>query len=279
MAAEGRIFSLDQPKTRRDILRAGCGCAFVALTCKATPSEAATQNFKGCLLTAAGYHLYRLQGEPVYPVTDSMIARNRYFRTTGDVGLDRDLDRALGMVADTFKVNPAFGFYDPSKFPYDERNDDSLRLNAWAVQRDTDILGTRGTVGFAWDLFQQELKYDSTGTSLMAIVAHEFGHILQFYRRHFAKLNVGVPLKSETNADFLSGYFLGLRGRQLRSWRFEPAGQYFIRAGRQTEGNPNRDHGNIQERLDAAEAGFRTGLLENKPLDDAVRAGLEYVQA
>jgi hypothetical protein len=89
---------------------------------------------------------------------------------------------------------------------------------------------------------------------------------------------VGRPLKSEINADYLSGYFLGTRKLKNPSLHFERAGDFLIRRGRPEDGNPNRTHGNARERLDASEAGFRVAYVERKSLDHAISAGLEYVQ-
>ena len=128
-------------------------------------------------------------------------------------------------------------------------------------------------------MFHREFyEYNRTGFTIMAIVAHEFGHVFQMDRGYIDSIRVGRPLKSEINADFLAGYFLGMRKRQIPSLRFENAGKLFIRLGSPVNDDSERTHGNAQERLDAAEAGFRTAYLENKSLNDAVRAGLEYVR-
>ncbi len=211
----------------------------------------------------------------MYAVADGLVARNRYWHTTGDRAIDRDLDRALGVVADLFGIYPAFGFYDPSNLQNPvgvERNG----MNAFASPENTDIPGTKSTVGFGWDLFRNEFyQYDNSGVSVMAIIAHEFGHVVQFNRDYFWQIQHGAPLKTEINADFLSGYFLGMRKLAVPSMRFQSAGECFMRNG-DTSGTL-RTHGDPRERLDAAEAGFRVAYVENKSLDDAVRAGLEYV--
>jgi hypothetical protein len=214
----------------------------------------------------------------MYPIADGMISRNRHFRTTGDPSIDRDLDRALSTIADLFDVNPAFGFYDPAMFP--NRVAEGNVMNAFATQEDTDIPDTHGTVAFGWDLFKTEFyQYDGTGMSIMAIAAHEFGHVLQGKIGYLDSIRNGTPLRTEINADFLAGYFLGSRKRAIPSLRFQKAGDLFIRMGLPGNDDPNRTHGNSRERLDAAEAGFRLAYVENKTLADAVRAGLEYVGA
>jgi hypothetical protein len=226
--------------------------------------------FDGCLLTSEGYKQYRSLGEGLYPIAESLIARNRHTHTTGDPAIDRDLDRALGVIADSFGVNPAFGFYDPAKLQ-NPVGIETNGMNAFASPENTDIAGTRGTVGFGRDLFLREFyQFDNSGMTLMAIIAHEFAHILQQDRGHIPTIRVGYPLKSETNADFLAGYFLGARKRRIPSLRFQKAGELFVRLG-------GGDHGTSQQRLDAAEAGFRVAYVENKSLDDAVQVGLRYI--
>jgi len=271
MAAEVDDRYLRQPQTRRGVLRTCCGCASAALIANTTTAAtAAPRLFEGCLLTPAGYERYRSLGEGLYPVAEGLISRNRHWHTTFDPAIDRDLDRALGVVADLFGVNPAFGFYDPAKLQ-NPVGIETNGMNAFASPENTDILGTRGTVGFGWDLFHREFyQFDNSGLTMMAIIAHEFGHILQQDRGHLPAIKVGYPLKSEINADFLSGYFLGSRKQRLPSLQFRKAGELFARLG-------GADHGTSQERLDAAEAGFRVAYVENSSLDDAVRAGLEYI--
>jgi hypothetical protein len=240
-------------------------------------SAATSKYFDGCFITPGGYEKFRSHGDGVYSLADGLMARNRHFRTTGDSALDRDLDRALSIVADLFEVTPAFGFYDPSRF---SDGPEIRRLNAFATGEATDIPGTRGTVAFGWDLFREEFyEHDRSGLTIVAIVAHEFAHILQGNRGYLPSLRVGVPYKSEIHADFLAGYFLGTRKRKIPSLRFERAGDMYLRQGRHEDGNPVRTHGNSRERIDAAEKGFRLAYVDNKGLDDAVRAALEYVRA
>jgi hypothetical protein len=278
MAASNRTVNFGRPTTRRSFLRTAGGCACAALTCRlATTAKAAPRYFEGCFITSDGYREYRSQRAGAYHVSDGLFARNRHFRTTGDSSMDRDLDRALGIIADLLGVNPAFGFYDPARFQ--SGVSEGNIMNAFATHENTDIPGTSGTVAFGWDLFQKEFyQHDNSGTSIMAIAAHEFAHILQGQRGYLSDIRTGYPLKSEINADFLAGYFLGVRKRRVPSLRFQKAGDLFIRLGNSANRDPRRTHGNSTERLNSAEAGFRVAYVKNGSLDDAVRAGLEYVE-
>jgi hypothetical protein len=200
-----------------------------------------------------------------------MFTKNGYFRNTGDPDVDRQLDRAIKIAANILQVRPAFGFIDPDKFS--DRQLDGM--NAFASTRDADIPGTRGIVAFGMTKFRSELHgYDESGTTVMAIIAHEFGHILQNYRGYLASIRT---LQCEINADFLSGYYLGVRKHQVSSVSFEKAAELFNRLGRAESGNPNRTHGDPNERVSAAAAGFKAGFSQNMNLEDAVRAGLAYI--
>jgi hypothetical protein len=254
--------------TRRDVLHLSCG--YAALTCAPATGHAASRYFAGCLLTSAGYQQYQTQGESLSSVSVGMFARNRHWHTTGDPSLDADFDRALVVIADLFSVNPAFGFYDPARLqnPIEEERNG---MNAFARPENTDIPGTRGTVGFGWDMFLQEFyQHDNTGLTLMTVIAHEFAHVLQHDRGYLNAIKIGQPLKSEINADFLSGYFLGTRKLRIPSLQFQKAGDLLMRKA-------GGDHGTPQQRLKAAEAGFRVAYVEKKSVDDAVQAGLRYI--
>jgi hypothetical protein len=52
--------------------------------------------------------------------------------------------------------------------------------------------------------------------------------------------------------------------------QFRNAGELFARLG-------GGNHGTSQQRLDAAEAGFRVAYVENRSSNDAVRVGLDYI--
>jgi hypothetical protein len=207
-----------------------------------------------------------------------LFERSRHFRSTGESTLDRDLEKGLELISENFSVRPAFGFYNPNDLRYHDGDAEKLIMNAWATSEDTDIPGTSGTVAFGWDLFQDEFhNHDPTGVSIMAVAAHEFAHIWQGASGNLNRLRVGHPRKSEINADFLAGYFLGSRKLARRSLSFKSAGDLFDRLGSLAEGNPNRTHGNRTERLDAAEAGFRIAYIERRDFQFATAAGLEYV--
>jgi hypothetical protein len=263
--------------TRRQFLASGSAACVI---CGSVPSVAhadATRDFDGCFISPPAFDRFRSSEVGFSAIVDGLFSRTRHFRSTGDAALDRDLDRALQMISDSFAVRPAFGFYDPRDPRFSEHDPERDIMNAWASAEATDIPGTWGTVAFGWDLFQEEFQHDTSGVSIIAVAAHEFAHTWQQRSGNIGRLRVGYPRKSEINADFLSGYYLGSRKLKNRKLSFKAAGELFDRLGSHSEGNDKRSHGNRKERLDAAEAGFRVAYLEGRDFSYATAAGMEYV--
>jgi hypothetical protein len=184
-------------------------------------SFAAQNVFQGCLISPGGYRQFRNSAEGLYSSSDNLIQRNRHFRTTGDGSLDRDLDRAFGVVADLFGISPAFGFYDPSQFQ-NAGGMESNVMNAFATPEDTDIRGTHGTVGFGWDLFQREFyQFDNTGMSIMAIAAHALPTARTEYRKRLCGIDQSArPRALEDGQGFFDPVFVWItliRGLTVRA--------------------------------------------------------------
>lgn len=208
-----------------------CG-SFIANTAPATPLLA-----RGCFLTNDGFNEYRSQHQPVYAVTDTLVG-SRSSPSTGNAEIDRQLDRAIKVAADILQVNPTFTFYDPDRL----RGENELKgMNAFAWPIGI-VPGTKGLVGFGITRFRSELYgYDDTGTTVMSIIAHEFGHIIQFNRNYW---NDVKGLLCEINADFLAGYYLGRRRLLVPNLEITRATDLFQRLGKPGNGNAGRDHGN-----------------------------------
>ena len=120
--------------------------------------------------------------------------------------------------------------------------------------------------------------YDETGTTIICIVSHEFSHTLQYYRGYLAAMRQSISsLGVENNADFLSGYYLGVRAQRVRSLDMQTVLDFYARIGRPGNGKSDRDHGNSAERVEAVSAGLAIGLDQKKVLDDAVQASWQHV--
>jgi hypothetical protein len=239
--------------TKRELLLVG-GCAVCGALIgqSMTSARASGRLFEGCFISPEAFQQFRTEHQRMRSPKEGLIPKNKYDRTTGDQEVNRKLDRAMRGVAELFKVKPAFGFYDPKKYH------DEPAMQAWFIREDTDIPGTRGTVGFANDLFSSELnEYDKSGSTIMAIIAHEFAHVAQgnlgYLKEENKGLKRGNPQMSEIHADFLAGYFLGTRKRQYPQLSFVKAKELFIRLGAENflraENLPSRTHGTSKERL------------------------------
>jgi hypothetical protein len=196
--------------TRRKILELSCGCAAFSAIGFTTSNAQTSRSASGCILTPLGFQAYRAKGYGLSTVGD-IFTQGVALHSTGKAELDRQLNHAVKVAATTLEVNPAFGFFEPAKFTRAEIEFPSMGAFAWP--RDVpDVPGTRGVVGIGLTRLRTELYgYDETGTTVMAIVAHEFGHVLQ---REYGYIDKVSDLARENNADFLSGYYLGTRKRR-----------------------------------------------------------------
>ena len=187
--------------------------------------------------------------------------------TTGNRVLDRSLGRALVRLSELFSERPGFGFVDDFGAP-----------NAYATDQ-TLVRGTWGTVCFGQTLFSDLMdRYDDQGLAIMAVAAHEFGHIAQFRSgidKQLLRYQHTVK-RVELHADFLSGYFLGVRKRQQPSISVREAGHALYQIG-DYEFNDENHHGTPDQRVAAAETGFWLGRDGIADYDQAFTSGVEYI--
>jgi hypothetical protein len=235
------------------------------------PAFAST--LRGCLISRDGFSTIHRAATSFGNARVSLFDRAKHIRTTGDPMLDRALDASIKRLADLFGQVPAFGFYREDDHP------NVSAMNAFATPEGTDIPGTWGTVGFGTTLFQREMgQYDRGGSTIVAIIAHEFGHIWAMRAGVMDTLNAGqhTVKRSELHADFLAGYFLGTRKRTEPGLSLQSAGDLFNRIGDYNL-NDEDHHGTPAERVVAAEEGFKVSYLQGKDARYAFNAGLEYV--
>ena len=114
--------------------------------------------------------------------------------------------------------------------------------------------------------------------SVMATMAHEFAHIAQFRSGavdHLANAHATAKYV-ELHADFLLGYYLGVRKRQEPSVSLWASGQSLFEIGDYKFNDP-RHHGTPQERTSAAEAGFELGQEDGVTFKEAFSGGMDIV--
>lgn len=171
--------------------------------------------------------------------------------TTGVVTTsgNRDLDAALGVLlvnmSGFFDVRPEFGFIDETGGP-----------NAFASRRSLNGYPD-GTVAFGRRLLQIEMRKPGGDFSVMAICAHEFGHVRQFRDGMFDRVaRAGLPgYCNELHADYLAGAFIAFWKSRMRPADFLRIGDTWRGLG-STDFNDPGSHGTMVQRVAAIEAGF-----------------------
>ncbi len=248
--------------SRRDLLAfSGMAIAGWAVAVRAASDAPAA----GChLMTPVG----RL-GVGSGNVVPTLQADQKLITSSGDVDLDHYLGRALLRLAEQFEVYPGFGFFD-----------DSNAENAFASP-ETKISKTSGTVIFGVNLFRDTLQsFQDQGIAVIAVCAHEFGHIYQYKSGFYDKLTTNLGLKTvklaELHADYLAGFFLAGRKAAYPSLDLQGAGALFEKLG-DTEFNNPEHHGTPALRVTSIEAGFKFGRKSQQEILVAAAAGGEFV--
>lgn len=188
-------------------------------------------------------------------------------RTTGNRDLNKQLDAALQRIARTFKVWPQVGFYDDGDNP-----------NAIAIWYEEGGKRTYAVV-FGKNYFTKLLTYDPTGITFLQTAAHEFAHVWMYQSGQLDALLKDQPTvkRAELHADFLSGYYLGLRKRDNPRASFRSAGMKRWESG-DTYFEHQHHHGTPKQRLAAAEKGFRMGFLQGAKPSVAFDAATRFVK-
>lgn len=185
----------------------------------------------------------------------TLVQNGRIFFPSGNIALDNfNQQEGLSLVA-TFQLSPRM-FYLVDSPP-----------NAYATPEIANALGPDGTILFGMNMMRDQLGKDPNGGSVVAIMAHEFGHLAQF-RGGFRE----TGKRPELHADFMAGWYLNLRGRY--AWvNLMPTLRIFYEIG-DYEFNSPQHHGTPQERLNAAQAGFSSSA---PTAGQAYQLGLQYV--
>lgn len=176
--------------------------------------------------------------------------------TSGNHMLDKAFSRSLFTLSRDFGVLPGLGFHD-GEAAYATN---AVRMNL-----------SDGTVAIGKRRMNRLLQRPQGDAYVVAITAHEFGHILQFKRGLHAKLEASVGKTGvEHHADFLSGWFAGLR--KLKNDKY-PAAHFATIASESGGGS----HGTGEERAAAVQAGFLAAARDKLSIDEAVEVGMRHV--
>lgn len=233
-------------------LAAPCGC-----------SAHASQGF-GCMLEddAAG-QVFAMKAQPFGPGDAPRIVGS------GDRELDYALAQTLSRLTDTWNVLPGFAWFDDAAAP-----------NAFATSRPL-LSRSDGTVLFGRRLLERCLKSrEHPDVAVSAVCAHEFGHIAQYKYELNKRLSArqSSVKRNELHADFLAGYFAGVRKLDRPDF---PAAVYATTqyAFGDDRVDSDRHHGRPEERAAAIVKGFETAFRERRSPADALQIGMSYVGA
>jgi hypothetical protein len=188
--------------------------------------------------------------------------------------LDRGLTNEVLMMRSVFGADPDVYYYS-----------DELSPNAFAAREQ---LGGHpapdGTIGLGITLCQSLLRrysgpssYSQGDHAVVAVLAHEFAHILQFKKG----LQTSPVRRMELQADFLAGCYMA--GRAIDLWRWDvanmqQAAEQMFSIGDFNFNNPGH-HGTPPQRLDAYLGGARLAFEQDGrvSVDRAPRASERYM--
>lgn len=254
--------------TRRVVLRSGlfAAAAWVAAKSPALAQGASRRRQHGCLLEPGAATRY-MNGATSLRLNET--GHEKVIPNSGDPDLDFALVQTLSNIADEFGILPGFASYDDFEFP-----------NAFATADVNAVLrNPDGTVLFGKRLLKKLLATpENPDVAIIAVCAHEFGHILQLKRNLRGRVLAGqrTNKRIELQADFFAGYYSGIRKRQQPSF---PAAVFAL-----TQFNFGDDdvdarehHGTSAERGAAIEHGYMASYRDRLPLDEAVEVSVKYV--
>jgi len=240
--------------TRRRLLIGGA--ASIAAYPECSQSQA---SFEGCLLAID-------QAEALLGSEQVWLSYSSVETGSGDRDFDRALAETLAFLSDRFFVLPGFAFFS-----------ESGSANAFASP--TRKMGrSDGDVLFGRKLFRKIMsRREHPEIGIVSVCAHEFGHIAQSKYGVYNRL-VGSNRRIkrlELHADFLSGYFAGIRRLQHPNY---PAATFALTQF--SFGDDSADdiehHGTPDERGAAVVAGYRAGYDERLKFEFALESGIRY---
>jgi hypothetical protein len=185
---------------------------------------------------------------------------------SGDRYLDEALAQALATIGGAFDVLPGFSYYSG---PDDD--------NAYATPEPR-LQRTDGTVLFGVRLLKELLALtESRDAAIVSVCAHEFGHVVAYKTGLQRKLvpDASKTYRGEQFADFMAGFFSGLRRRALADY---PA-VVFATTLRGLAGNTRGTHGTQAERGEAVAEGFKAAYQDHLDAASGIERGSKFALA
>lgn len=187
---------------------------------------------------------------------------------SGDRYLDFALAQTLAKLSHTFGVLPGFSYYHE----IDEGDYNALATKEALLDR------TDGTVLFGLGMLGHLLRLsEKPDAAIVAVCAHEFGHLAAMRRGEMRRLapDPTNPFRAEQHADFMSGFFAGLRSLEYPDY---PA-MIFATTFRSLGGAIRGTHGTRDERGLAVAAGFTAAKEQRLSVVDGLDQAYRYAMS
>jgi hypothetical protein len=252
-------------RTRRDVLSGGALSLLSGLCCSFAHAQGGPPPKFGCVLPSDQEQgaLNRATSVTIVEKGDEKLESR-----SGNSMLDFALAQALGHLATVFGVLPAFSYYH-------ERVEGDH--NALAT-RASDLGRADGTVLFGLGMLRMLLDISAKpDAAIVAVCAHEFGHIVAIKRGEIDKLapDAANPFSAEQHADFISGFYAGLRARARDDF---PA-LFFATTMRMLGGDTRGTHGTHAERGAAVAAGFKAAKVDNLSIASGLDRAFQFAMS
>ncbi|WP_287195341.1 metalloprotease [Mesorhizobium sp.] len=189
---------------------------------------------------------------------------------SGIAGFDRALANSLARLTHAFDVLPGFGYYDEKPGENNAYATPAVRLER-----------ADGTVLFGTRMLQDLLqRHESPDAAVLAVCAHEYGHIVQYKYNLRDRLlaNQNTVRKLELNADYFAGYFAGVRKLENSNFPAAVFANTQHSFGDFNTGSKGH-HGTPNERAAAVVLGFVAAHDKRLTFQQAIEDGLAQVGA
>jgi hypothetical protein len=257
--------------SRRQFSRGLCACG-VAIAHGST-AHAQTEH-SGCSVTPGEFKKSVSPTATDFSFTDTSASREgagERSGTSGNPAFDQALAITLAKLSRTFGVLPSFSFFnEPNNFP-----------NAVASNRVTRSNRPDGSVAYGNALLKKQLSFEQPKIGdVVGTCAHEFGHIVQFKRgswRELKRISNGSVFRIELHADFLAGYFGGLRKLEKPDFPAADIALGLFNAG-DTSYDSLSHHGTPKQRGEAVVQGYKYAVERAATFNEAFEAGLQFAK-
>jgi hypothetical protein len=182
---------------------------------------------------------------------------------SSDPSMDLALRQSLNHLYQLFRVRPGFSFFRETGSP-----------NAKATNQPLMDGRPEGTVLLGLKLVDELLKLPYPAVGIVAVCAHEYAHILSYSNGMYAQLAPAgaSPFRAEQFADFMAGYYAGVRKKQDANF---PAVMFAATTSLYGGG----EHGTPEQRGAAINAGFNRAFYANDETVVAARQAFDYAMA